>query len=343
LAQPDSPTALDSAEQPTQAPHPTWQKYVTADPPWHKYLTAHDPDDSEQLEIEVIAPPRRALTGRGRFENNLSRKAIFEMRTDREAERSGTVTRTDLVGKTTLTFTLGALGPMEMDVIAWTMGQWQRGYEYVSFSLRELSRALGMSYYGGLAKDMKEALRRIKATTISGRVWDAKERKHTTTHFSIFDVVHIAERRRSEDGPATEPATVTVKLSTWILDQLHAGQYSDFDWEGYRGKLKTPLARRLYLLLEGHQGEQDGTFLRLAINSQLGDTLGTEDAVRNPSRFRARLVAAGNEICSTRSQYESISVKSGTRKREYVLEVRRSFSWAEEKLRTRRRLLASVS
>jgi hypothetical protein len=320
---------------------PSWHRFVSGLKETGQIVPSADP--SEQLEIEVATPPRPTLKARGRFENNLSRKGIFEMRPDREHERSGTVTRRDLVGKTTLTFTLGALGPMEMDMIAWTMGQWERGHEYVHFSLRELGRAFGVSYYGGLARDMKEALRRIKATTITGRVWDAKERKHTTTHFSIFDVVEIAERRKSENGPASSPATVTVKLSSWILDQLHHGQFSDFDWESYRGKLKTPLARRLYLLLESHEGDQEGMLLRLPINAQLGDTLGTEDAVKNPSRFRSRLAATGKEICGTRPQYESISVKSGSRHSEYVLEIRRSGSWAADRQSTRRRFLASAS
>ena len=42
---------------------------------------------------------------------------------------------------------------------------------------------------------IKEGLRRIKATTISGKVYDAAKREYTTTHFSIFDHVTIVEQR----------------------------------------------------------------------------------------------------------------------------------------------------
>jgi hypothetical protein len=317
--------------------------------PWHLFarqkaaeLTEGDGDtnDREQLEIEVITPSRQRLSGRGRFENNLSRKGIFELRPERTSEQSGTLTRHDLVGKTTLTFTLGALGPLEMDLIAWTMGQWHRGSDYVQFSLRELTRALGVSWKGQLGQSIKEGLRRIKATTISGKVWDANSRRHITSHFSIFDTVHIVEQRRSADGPATSPATVSIKLSDWIVSQLRAGQYSDFDWHGYRGKLTSAFSRRLYLLIESHEGEQQGVFLRLPINASLGDTLGTDDAVKNPSRFRSRVRMAGDEICNTLPHYLSVVVKQGKKRGEYWLEVRRSSTWHEERVKTRRRSLA---
>ena len=123
---------------------------VESEAPWHRFVrerferadTADDSQAVEQIEISVDAPRKAALTGIGRFENNLARKGVIDLRP--VAGASGTQSKRDLVGKTTLTFTMGALGPLEMDLIAWTMGQWHRNQDHVSFSLRELARSLGV-------------------------------------------------------------------------------------------------------------------------------------------------------------------------------------------------------
>lgn len=324
---------------------------AAAEQPWHRFVRLREEAKSrgdvvdvelpEQVEISVAAP-RTALPGIGRLENNLARKAIFDLKTTHGAEgSSGTEEKTDLVGKTTLTFTMGALGPLEMDLIAWTMGQWQKQTTEVSFTLREIARSLGLSWKGQLGAAIKASFLRIKAMTITGRVWDAGQRKHTTLSFSIFDRVEIVEERVSEDGPATKPASIKVVLSDWVVNQLKAGQYSDFAWEGYRSKLPTPFARRLYLLLESQEGTDDGMLWRVRVDHTLGQTLGTGDATKNPSRFRANLRASGAEICAAwPSLYRSVSVVGGSKRGEYFLEVRRSMQWREERLARRRRALA---
>jgi hypothetical protein len=318
--------------------------------PWHRFVRKRlaegevlvDADDADQLEISIQAPSRSQLSGIGRFENNLARKGFFDLRTNREEESTGSQHKTDLVGKTTLSFTMGALGPLEMDCIAWTMGRWQQGTEAVTFGLRELCRSLGVSWKGQKGNAIKDAFMRIKATTITGRVWDAAERKHTTIVFSIFDRVEIVEERASEHGPATRAAGIKVVLSEWVLSQLRAGQYSDFEWRDYRGKLTAAFSRRLYLLLESQEGTDGGTMWRVVIDDVLGQTLGTLDATRNASRFRANLRASGAEICAALSQYKSITVVAGQKRGEYWLEVRRSVGWREQRLARRRRTLPAA-
>ncbi len=318
--------------------------------PWNRYVRllrestvsdAGDYDDVEQLEISVAAPRRPALSGIGRFENNLARKGVFDLKTAHGDDVvSGTQQKTDLVGKTTLTFTMGALGPLEMDLIAWTMGQWQRNTDDVSFTLREVGRSLGVSWKGQLGMSIKSSFLRIKAMTITGRVWDANQKKHTTLSFNIFDRVEIVEERSAEDGPATRPASVKVVLSEWVIRQLRAGQYSDFEWAGYRAKLTTPFARRLYLLLESQEGTDDGVMWRVRVDETLGQTLGTNDATKNPSRFRANLRSSGEQICQTWSTvYRSIDVVNGTKRGEYFLEIHRTRKWREDRLARRRRAL----
>ena len=295
-----------------------------------------------QFEIEVVAPPRGRLRGLGRFENNLSRKGIFELRPPR-AELLGQVERQDLVGNTTLNFTMGALGVMEMDMVAWIMGQWQRDYPTVSFSLRECARSFGRSWKGKLGGDIKDSLRRIKGVMITGRVWDAESRRHVTKHFGIFEEVTIIEERQAEHGPATSPATITVSLSPWLLAQLNAGQYSDFDWDGYKRRLQSGYERRLFLLLESQEGDDEGTRYRVRIDPKLGDSLGDPDAERNPSRFRERLRRAGTGICTTHPEYLGITVKAGERRGEYWLQVERSDRWLPNKLARRRSRLAGAA
>ena len=320
--------------------------------PWHRYVRRREEarargeldelEAPEQIEISVAAPRSATLPGIGRLENNLARKAIFDLKTTHGDEGSiGNESRTDLVGKTTLSFTMGALGPLEMDLIAFTMGQWHRRTPEVSFTLREIARSLNVSWKGQLGAAIKASFLRIKALTITGRVWDAGEKKHTTLSFNIFDRVEIVEERATEHGPATSPASIKIVLSEWVLNQLRAGQYSDFEWDGYRGKLTTPFARRLYLLLESQEGMDDGTVWRVKIDHVLGQTLGTADGTKNPSRFRANLRASGAEICRAwPSVYRSISVVAGSKRGEYFLEVKRSLQWREQRLARRRKALA---
>jgi hypothetical protein len=317
--------------------------------PWHRYLLKTAGNETGAAASNLDEPARiLPLTrrgpapGRGRFENNLSRKGVFLLQPDRASGNAGGFDFNDLVGRTSLAVPLGALGSSEMDLIVWVMGRWERDRDFVQFTLREACRAFGLSWNGQVGMRFKERLHRIKAATITGRVWDARERKHTTTHFSVFDLVRIEGKRFQMRGSEVSPATVTIKLSDWLLSQLQAGQYSDFDWVTYRTRLTTPFSRRLYLLLESHQGEEEGKFLRLPIGRALGNTLGTSDATANPTRLRRRLREAGEEICSAGVSYLEVGIRVGTMRWEYWLEVRRSRTWLQARIRSRRRALAEA-
>ena len=336
----ESEATLDTAE-------PVVEVLGRVEQPWHRFLRDHgdlivDAPSGGQLEIEVLPAPKGPLPGIGRFENNLARKAIIVMRPSRDGEISnGSMVRPDLMGTTTLTYTLGVLGPREMDICTWVMGRWRSGSSMVQFSLRELSRALGIKWKGQLGRDLGDSLRRLKATTISGSVYDPKTRRRSTAHISIFDMVHIAERNVGAESPTAAGATVTVQLSTWLTEQLMAGQFSDFDWDTYRRLIDNPFIRRLFVLFESEQGSPDGTFLEFPVNEKLGNTIGTDEATANPSRFRSRIAHAGKEICAIHKQYESVRLKAGERRGEYRLEVRRTAGWYQEKIADRRRLKAA--
>jgi hypothetical protein len=116
-------------------------------------------------------PERHTLRGIGRFESNLARKGVIDLKPTYGGDgASGTHSKRDLVGKTTLTFTMGALGPLEMDLIAWTMGPVAPQSEPRIVSLRELARSLSMSWKGQLGTSIKNSSLRVKAMTITERV-----------------------------------------------------------------------------------------------------------------------------------------------------------------------------
>ena len=65
-------------------------------------------------------------------------------------------------------------------------------------------------------------------------------------------------------------------------------------------------------------GDDDGVVWRVPIDEVLGQTLGTNDAVKNPSRFRASLLAAGAEICKAWPEtYRSIDVLAEARRHDH--------------------------
>lgn len=292
------------------------------------------------VEVEIVRPPREGEGhDRARIENNLGRKAIFALQGKRGPD-VGTVTVTDVVGKVTRTFTLGQLGGLEMDVYAWLLGQWTpRNAGRIAFSLRELARGLRVSWNGDFGIEAKRAIRRMKAMTITGKVWDADTRRYKEHGFSLVDDYQLEEER---DAPNAEgirgTAHVRVLLGDWIVRQMQAGQYAELDLDIYRSPaLRKPKARRLFQFLECEEGEQDGTLLRLPINEYLAETMGTSDCRNNPSRFRRDLLAYGRAICAaTDGLYESVEIKAGTGRNAWVLHVRRSPRWRRRREEGRR-------
>ena len=294
---------------------------------------AEPPEDDAPtvVAVEVVRPPRDDEGhDRARIENNLGRKAIFALQGKRGPD-VGSVTVTDVVGKVTRTFTLGQLGGLEMDVYAWLLGQWTpRNEGRVSFSLRELSRGLRVSWNGDFGIEAKRAIRRMKAMTITGKVWDADTKRYKEHGFSLVDEYQLEEERESMEADSTRGSgRVTVLLGDWIVRQMQAGQYAELDLDIYRSQsLRKPKARRLFQYLECEEGERDGTFIRVPINEYLAETMGTSDCRNNPSRFRRDLLDYGRAICrATSGLYESFEIKAGIGRNAWMLQIRRSPNW----------------
>lgn len=292
------------------------------------------------FEVELVRPPRDdviAPTGRGRIENNLSRKAIFSLQGRRD-DGTGRETVTDVVGKVTRTYTLGQLGALEMDVCIWLMGQWSPlNQGEVSFRLRELARGLGVAWNGNFGIAAKQAIRRMKEMTITGKVYDAETRRYREHGFSLIESYVLDEHRNTMDAESTRGSgMMSVRLGSWIVKQLEAGQFADLEMAIYRSTaLRAPKARRLYQFLECGEGDDDGRTMRVPVNEALGETLSTSDARRNASRFRSDLVAYGKAICkATKGVYESVDLRQSATGWELV--VRRSPEWRRTREEGRR-------
>jgi len=282
-------------------------------------LGAEPPALSPAEPTHVVLPLVPAL-----LENNLSRKGVWALNADRENESMEFTYETkDLVGSLSLTFTLGQLATFEMELVAWILGRWSPDQPKITFALRECARSFGTSWGGSRAGCIKDALRRIAGTRMKGRVWNISTRKHTETHFGILDTVEIVDQRDLFESSPSDPGTVSVTLSSFLIEQLVGGQFVRIDWSVFRGKLKTPLARRLYLLVESQQGWAGGRTYTVGIDQRLGATLGTRDAERNPSRLRSNLMKAGEEIVAAEQRYESFEVRRGKKRGDWVLEVKR--------------------
>ena len=320
-------------------PSPTVSVIVDQYLPWPTDAGGYE-EPPTLVEVEVVRPPRGDAitpTGRGRIENNLSRKAIFTLQGSR-AEMVGRETVTDVVGKVTRTYTLGQLGAFEMDICVWLMGQWTPRNGWVTFRLRELARGLGVAWHGDFGLAAKQAIRRMKEMTITGKVYDAETRRYREHGFSLIDEYVLDERRDAMDKESTRGSgTMRVRLGDWIVKQLEAGQFAELEMAIYRSAaLRAPKARRLYQFLECQEGDDDGRIVRVPVNEALGETLGTSDAKRNASRFRNDLLAYGKAISrATEGVYGAAELRQGPGGWELV--VKRSPEWRRAREEDRRR------
>jgi hypothetical protein len=258
------------------------------------------------------------------MENNLARKGIWS--TDADHGRTEYVYETeDLIGSLTIEYSMGQLSTADMELVSWVMGRWRPGQTKINFTMREYMRASKVKWGGSQCRQLKNALHRIDRTRFTGRVWEQKKKRFTTRHFGIFDDVVIVERKDGFEVDATssdETGTVTITLSTFVLEQLDAQQFVRLNWSILRGTLKTPLSRRLYVFLESQRGFQRGTIYEVTIDNKFIDTLGSKDK-NNPCRFRAKLLKAGEEIVAADSRYECVRIRAGQQRNAYVLQVRR--------------------
>src|SRR6266568_3638876 len=114
--------------------------------------------------VEILrVPPPPSHGVRGRIENNLARKAIFNLDGTRSRDMDSPATE-DLVGTVALRHTMGELGALEMDMLTWVLGRWKRGQNRLTFSKRQLARDLGRSWSGRTGDELTDGLLRLRHT-----------------------------------------------------------------------------------------------------------------------------------------------------------------------------------
>lgn len=270
-------------------------------------------EDARQVELPLIAAV---------MEHNLGRKGIWAADPKRN-EQEWTFATEDVVGSLTVTYSLGQLSTFEMELVAWILGRFETSRPEdgrVTFTLRECAREFGSSWGGTRAEFIRSALYRIDGTRFRGRVYYAPTKRREERTFGILDSVHIVERAEGLHGPASEPGTVTVKLSDFLMEQLRRRQFARLDWRALREGIRTPLAKRLYVFLEGQKGFGAGPGLvsyESEIDGHLIESLGCRD--QNRPRLRAKLEKAGGEIHAADGRYREVTVRPGARRGSYVL------------------------
>jgi hypothetical protein len=280
-------------------------------------------EDARQVDLPFITAV---------MEHNLGRKGIWAADPNRK-QQEWTYTTEDVVGSLTVTYSLGQLSTFEMELVAWILGRWEKEQPEdgrITFTLRECAREFGSSWGGTRGEFVKSALYRIDGTRFRGRVYYAPAKRREERTFGILDSVHIVERANGLNGSATEPGTVTVKLSDFLQEQLRRKQFARLDWRALREGIRTPLAKRLYVFLEGQKGFPAGPGLvsyETEVDGHLIESLGCRD--RNLPRLRAKLEKAGEEIQGVDARYREITMRAGKRRGAYVLRAVREEAGSE--------------
>ena len=179
------------------------------------------------------------------------------------------------------------LSTTEMEMVSWIMAQWERQENpedpWVHCSLKGLADAFGVTWSGRRAAFTKEGLQRLHAVRFKAEVWNHREGKLKTELFGIFDRISIVERKDSYSARwsvGAGNAPVKIKIGDFLHQQLKLGQFHRYAWQVLRGKLQSPLAKRLYIFLDAQRGTEtpagwlyevrvdEGLFASLGIRSQ---------------------------------------------------------------------------
>jgi hypothetical protein len=253
------------------------------------------------------------------LENNLTRKGVWSTDPSRDPHQAEITFETeDLVGKLVMESSLGRLSTTEMEMVSWIMAQWERQENpddpWVHCSLKGLADAFGVTWSGSRAAFIKDGLERLHAVRFKAEVWNHKEGKLKTELFGIFDRVSIVERK---DGFSARwsveagNAPVKIKLGDFLHQQLKLGQFHRYAWQVLRGKLKSPLAKRLYIFLDAQRGNDTaaGWLYEVRVNKELYVSLGVRD--RNLSRARTRLREACAELLAADPSYKELRLREG--------------------------------
>lgn len=124
----------------------------------------------------------------------------------------------------------------------------------LAFSYREICRIMGLTYSGKTAKDIKDSIRRIRATEVEsrgafqlkGRSKEGEEDEWLTDTFSVFSRI-IEKGQRLPDGSKAE--TGFIELGSWYVQSILRGYLKNLDLQ-YYFSLSSPLARSFYSYLD---------------------------------------------------------------------------------------------
>jgi hypothetical protein len=262
----------------------------------------------------TVTIPSAPVPRHGILENNLTRKGIWSPDADRggPVQEVFTLETTDVVGKLVMESALGRLSVFEMETVSWILAQWVAEEKpespWVQFSLYQLARDFGVAWGGSRGAFIKESLRRLDRVRFTAEVWSAEKKELVTEHFGIFDRVRIVERKTRRDA-APEGGSVRVKIGDFLHQQLQLGQYHRYSWQVLRGALRTPLAKRLYVFLDGQKGYEtpQGIRYEVTVTRELLATLGLRDT--NLARVRARLRRACAELLEAERRFVVCEVR----------------------------------
>lgn len=151
----------------------------------------------------------------------------------------------------------------------------------LSFTLHAFLRAMGRRVDGRTYEQLRAALARLERTVLeSDHAWfDAATQTRPQARFTLLTAVAIDRRRFTDRDqlalfPAlasNEPGDARVTLAHQLRDNIAAGWVSTLNAQKYAA-LSSPVARRLYRLLEAERAEERGAVWLLPLE-QLAERL----------------------------------------------------------------------
>lgn len=138
----------------------------------------------------------------------------------------------------------------------------------LSFTLHAFLRAMGRRVDGRTYEQLRSALARLERTVVEseGAWYDAAAATRPSARFTLLAAVAIDRRRFTDRDqlalfPAlasNEPGDARVTIAHQLRDNIAAGHLSTLNAQKYAA-LSSPVARRLYRLLEAERAEGVGT------------------------------------------------------------------------------------
>lgn len=146
----------------------------------------------------------------------------------------------------------------------------------LSFTLHAFLRAMGRRVDGRTYEQLRSALARLERTVLEseGAWFDAAARTRPHARFTLLSAVAIDRRRVTDRDqlalfPAlasNEPGDARVTLAHQLRDNIAAGHVTTLNAQKYTA-LSSPVARRLYRLLEAERADGDGSGWRPTLDA----------------------------------------------------------------------------